>query len=139
MKRKGFTLIELLVVIAIIALLLGILMPALAMIRAKALQLLCGTNLGGIGKAMVLYSSDNEDRFPIAGHSIPFGHKPYWFGSGVNPRIPLWSAATIDAAYIGQEDNKLTVSSSFFLLVRYADTTPSQFKCRGDVQSKIWS
>ena len=57
MERKGFTLVELLVVIAIIALLMGILMPALARVRQIAFRLVCGTNLSGIGKAMLIYAN----------------------------------------------------------------------------------
>jgi len=67
MKRKGFTLVELLVVIAIIALLMGILMPALARVRQLAFRMVCGTNLSGIGKAMLIYANDYEDELPRAG------------------------------------------------------------------------
>ena len=66
MKRKGFTLVELLVVIAIIALLMGILMPALARVRQIAFRMVCGTNLSGIGKAMLIYANDYEDELPRA-------------------------------------------------------------------------
>jgi len=67
MRRKGFTLVELLVVIAIIALLMGILMPALARVRQLAFRMTCGTNLSGIGKAMLIYANDYEDELPRAG------------------------------------------------------------------------
>ncbi|HEY5138127.1 MAG TPA: type II secretion system protein, partial [Methylococcales bacterium] len=65
MKKKGFTLVELLVVIAIIAMLLAILMPALGKVRQLAYRLMCGTNLGGLGKAMAVYSNDNQEQYPV--------------------------------------------------------------------------
>ena len=67
MKRQGFTLVELLVVIAIIALLMGILMPALSRVRQIAFRTTCGTNLSGIGKAMLIYANDYQDELPKAG------------------------------------------------------------------------
>ncbi|MHC4114802.1 MAG: type II secretion system protein, partial [Planctomycetota bacterium] len=60
MKRKGFTLVELLVVIAIIALLMGILMPALAKVKQLAARMVCGSHLSGIGKAMLVYANDHK-------------------------------------------------------------------------------
>lgn len=66
MKRsKGFTLIELLVVIAIIALLVAILLPSLGRARELAKQAVCLSNLNTAGKGMMLYKSEDKDRYPV--------------------------------------------------------------------------
>ena len=65
MKRRGFTLIELLVVVAIIAVLIGILMPALTNARATSQSTKCLAALHDIGVAMTGYFNVNDDRFPL--------------------------------------------------------------------------
>jgi prepilin-type N-terminal cleavage/methylation domain-containing protein/prepilin-type processing-associated H-X9-DG protein len=70
--KRGFTLVELLVVIGIIALLVGILLPALNRARQSANSVWCLSNLRQMGTAIFMYAQAHKDRLPIA----------YWNGDG---------------------------------------------------------
>ena len=83
--KKGFTLIELLVVIAIIAILAAILFPVFAQAREKARQASCLSNLKNIGTAVMLYTDDYNQTYPIARYGGMTGAyaypKCFWTGT----------------------------------------------------------
>ena len=66
MKKHPFTLTELLVVISIIAILAGLMLPALNRSRISALATACSSNLKQVGASFTLFANDNEDKLPPA-------------------------------------------------------------------------
>ena len=65
MAKRGFTLIELLVVMVIIALLVGLLLPALGRAKEEARKTQCRSNLRQIGLATTMYTNDNKGWTPV--------------------------------------------------------------------------
>jgi len=86
MQSRGFTLVELLVVVAIIALLLGILVPALSKARESGRRAVCGSNVRQVYIANTGYATENADYYVLAAEDI-------YSGSGGTKRWHGWRAS----------------------------------------------
>ncbi len=109
LKRKThwhFTLIELLVVIAIIAILAGLLLPALNSAREKARSINCVSNFSSLGKAALMYVHDNNEYYALYDNSCGVVPSPdtrkFIFGNDNGLLIPYLGTK----GYIGRIDNK---------------------------------
>ena len=92
--HRPFTLIELLVTIAVIAILAGMLLPALNSAREKTYKISCASNLRQVGYAMLNYVGDNDGFYPRTRSSDPnYKNWPYYFitqAKYINYKGLLW-------------------------------------------------
>ena len=113
---RGFTLIELLVVIAIIAVLIGLLVPAVQKVRESANRAKCANNLKQIGLAVHMFADNNSGRFPESTHG-----KSDFTNAWVNSLAPYMES--VDSIRICPNDPKgrdrLENSGTSYLLNDY--------------------
>ncbi len=102
---RAFTLIELLVVMAVIAILAGLLLPALGRSKAKAYNAACVNNLRQLGIVVRLYAEDHQERLPSA-EILPT--------QPVDPKNPLPRISDVLARYVGKTSGTNTDSATVF-------------------------
>jgi len=124
-KANKFGPVEVMVVVFVCLFALAVIGPATQTSRFDAYRIECGKNLSQIGRAMLIYANDYDDELPRSG-----GRNSVWA-----PTIPNWNAYNRFSAYglsVDGSGGSASISSCFYLLVKYADLAPKTFVCPGD-------
>jgi len=112
------------VVVLVSVFILSLVAPAFRRAKSDADRAACAANLATLGKAMLLYANDYENVFPRAGgRNSPWGETARWNASHRYQAYGLSPDGSGGAA---------TISSCFYLLVKYAEVRPKTFVCPGD-------
>jgi len=121
-RHQGLTWLDVLLLMVVLVIALAIFMPLAARIRYAPTGPTCGTNLSGIGKAMLIYANDYGDELPCAGGR----------GSSWAARTPNWMARDRFEAFAldpNGEGGQASISASLYLLVKYLEVSPRSFLC----------
>ncbi len=136
-QRLGVTLIELLVVISIIAILIGLLLPALAAAQESAHRAACSANIHGLTQSMIAYAAGSNDTFPATpgefggmyiNSSLPPGH--YMPGQSAQEVVNDWFNLN-DGSAVYQPSTGSAISC-LWLMVLMQYTKPAACICPSD-------
>ncbi len=150
--RRGLAVVDTVVLLVVLVFLMGgLLVPMLSRARAEATNDTCDWHLANIGKAMLIYAANYDGAFPRGG-----GRDPYWgpvvwnaptrqlaYATTLEPNTPGGSTrgdgGTIDPNNVVAVGGNCTISSCYYLLVKYADMDPNQFVCPQDPNVSVFS
>ena len=123
--RAGFTVVELIVTLAIIAVLLGLLLPALGVFRAQGRSMQCLHGLRSIGQSVIAYVGDHRDYYPLSSHATGSNRAPdAWLQSLVEYGVTEHSRFCPDDHFADMRLTSYATNDHFEPLVAGIDYDP---------------